>query len=531
MKINIIFVILYLIYSCLKINKMKHYLRFMSQFVILFLALLSTAIASCSRQSDDSISTSTSTLNDVTFSSQIATRVSGVNFELGDIISVTALLDGVVCNDGVGYEYDGSLFSSANPIELEESQSLTYIASYPPQQGVDRVFSFSVEQDQSSADSYESSDLLMAIESSSSLEPCLNFKHIMSSIVVYIDVTNSDGDDIALDSFVMNAVAEATVECDIESGDVTVESASSSCASIEPLYTNGGYLSVFAPQFVEKGHVMATAVVDGVEYNWIMEQDIELESGKQYNYQWQLTIGDDVDSSIVDLDSMIDPWEGVDITPVDDPQLLDIALFSSMSLSGDATMSSTGSSYGDVSYAFDGVNPLLDFDSSFDANGVLTDSGSSGKCITIDLGAEYILTNFTFWQRRWSYIYSIYNIKSFRLWGADSAASYDGVTIRSDYQEVDGGGFADFDAMGDKWVELLYVSEVEQPSTDIATASDYGGEYADGVLTCCEVAALAGHSYAIEAQSSVRYLRIEFIETWGSGYSIYMLSEIALMGR
>ncbi len=497
------------------LDSMKHNLHFV--FIICIL------LSSCRRNSESSTTSQDEFLTQyVTFSSTISSRVSGGSFDVGDEIHVTSFNEGELHTEDADYIYQGDLtFTSATPIEISENQSLTYIASYPPQVDVDSSFDFTVSSDQSSQSGYVQSDLLIAVESSMSTSPTLDFDHTMSHLVVKPDFKYSDGATPAISDFRVYGKRAVKVECSVSTHQVSVETTSQISEAIVPYNSLGEYMTILAPSEIYQGDLMATVEIDGELFEWRMSESISFESNKQYSYTWSVEIYEDGSStSSVDYQSNIGAWDDTDIST--DSQgdesialqsvLLDKSNFSSLSLAGDATYLE-GSGYGNICYAFDGINELLNYNTDTTCNGALA-SSSTGKTMSFDLGGDYVLTNYTFWQRLWDKIYDQHNIKSFRLWGASSAASEDGgLTLSADYQLTTSAGVPDFTSMGDKWEELVYESAMSAPTT---TAEQ-------------ESAALQGHSYTITSGTTVRYLRLELLGTWSNG-TTYYLSEIDLSG-
>ncbi|MFR9649830.1 MAG: fimbrillin family protein [Rikenellaceae bacterium] len=480
---------------------------------------LCAVITSC-RKSSSSEST-----GEVSFIPEITTRATELYFETGDNINVTSFNSGAIHSENIGYTYNSSsIFTSTSPIEKSSSQTLTYIASYPVQSSMED-FSFLANTDQSASASFVESDLMMAIETSSSDTPTLGFAHVMTKMSVSLNIVNNSGSDVSITDMVFYAKRGSNVTCDVSSETISVVSNSASTVEITPQQESSNvYQAVISPQTISSGDLMATMKVNGSSYQWNMSQGMEFKSGKHYSYTWDITISSDGSSdSAVDLNSDITPWDYVDISSSGSSsdsgsaETLDKSNFAEMYLSGDATAFPVAANldYGYVKYAFDGVNELLDYDTDNETNGLLVMQGTE-KCSTIDLGAEYVLTEYKFWQRRWDKIYDNYNIRSFRLWGATASASEDdGATILSDYQVITDTGYPDFTTMGDKWIELVYEDGLTKPST----------------TELQEAAALEGHSYTITEQTAVRYIRIEYLKQWDTtGQDYYQIGELDFKG-
>ncbi len=234
---------------------------------------------------------------EVVFTSSIndQSRVSSNVFESGDEIYVTALEDSASFATKVAYSYNGSIFTSNDPIVYSsESQQLSFRAVYPAVSNYAESFSFTILADQSSGDNYEMSDLLTAsVAATSSVCPDLQFNHKMSNIIINITSSGKSGG-------VMEVEAKNAVSCNVVDDSYV---ASGSAVTITPAASgSAGYTMLVAPQTISAGEIFATYVVDAITYTWTLDANTTFLSGYKYTYNWNL-----VDREVT-LDSVINDW-------------------------------------------------------------------------------------------------------------------------------------------------------------------------------------------------------------------------------
>ncbi len=234
---------------------------------------------------------------EVVFTSSISeqSRATSSVFESGDDIYVTALEGATAHATKVLYSYNGSIFTSNDPIVYDdESQLLSYRAVYPAVSDYADSFSFSILADQSSGDNYEMSDLLIANASAtSSICPELEFYHKMANVVINITTSGKSGGAMEIE-------AKNTATCDVVGGTYV---ASGSDVTITPAASgSAGYTAIVAPQTIAANSLIATYVVGGITYTWKADANITLLSGYKYTYNWNLTDRE------VTLDSVINNW-------------------------------------------------------------------------------------------------------------------------------------------------------------------------------------------------------------------------------
>ncbi len=234
----------------------------------------------------------------ISFTSSIAhaTRVTSDAFDVGDIIYVTALDGAETYANKVPYIYYGEKFESSTPISYESgSQQLSFQAVYPAVEEFADNFTFEVLADQSSAENYEMSDLLISTqEQTSDSSPALVFNHVLSGIV--INITNSELEGGELKIFANN---ETTIDLSNQTYTATESS-----AELTPLQIGDmSYKVVVAPQTIKAGAAVASYSIDGKIYTWSANTNIELASGYNNTFSWNIT-DDDItfDSSTLEWD-------------------------------------------------------------------------------------------------------------------------------------------------------------------------------------------------------------------------------------
>lgn len=257
--------------------------------------------ASCEATAEDpnTGNNETPTLQELSFTTTInsLTKATDTNFESGDVIAVTAYdASGNLVSDAVQYTYNGSLFMSTSPIVYSDDDAVySFYSVYPTVSSLQSTVTFSAQTNQAADGAYEASDMLYASIASSDAIPQLSFYHKMSSIVVNI-VSDDSG------SVVFNA--KVGLSCDVKSGST---SATGSSVEITPA-SNGtaSYKVIIAPQTVASGTTFATYTVGSLTYDWVLDANFEIESGKQYVFNWSLADRE------VTLDSVINGWDVVD---------------------------------------------------------------------------------------------------------------------------------------------------------------------------------------------------------------------------
>ncbi len=269
---------------------------------IIFLLSTIAIFASCGKSTDlqDDIVTPdpAPTTTELMFSTSInaVTKVTDTAFESGDVVSVTAYdATGSLVKDAAQYKSNGSLFSSDDPIVYStDDATYSFYAIYPAVSSLLTSLDFYALEDQSVAGAFVASDMLFASLSSSDAIPQLSFYHKMSSIVINI-VGDASG------AAVFNA--KTGLRYGVKTGSVTTLGSST---AVTPA-SNGtaSFKVILAPQTVASGVTLATYTVGGLVYDWVLDADFEMTSGKQYEFNWSLADRE------VTLVSVINGWDVV----------------------------------------------------------------------------------------------------------------------------------------------------------------------------------------------------------------------------
>ncbi len=239
--------------------------------------------ASCSEQPTETIENVDGSA--ITFMGSISNSTrfdeSTSKFESGDEISVSAFDGTTRYANNVTYLHDGDTFGSSSPISYYDTdQKLSFLATYPTVESLDKEFMFEVQTDQSTGDNYELSDLLLATQSeTSALCPTLTFRHAMSKL--YIDVPYS-----SMTGGVMTVYARGGVLIDIDSDSYTTQGTGKILTPMSDGST--GYKVIIAPQTIYAGEVLATYEFNGTTYAWKANDKLIFESGIAYTFSWDI---------------------------------------------------------------------------------------------------------------------------------------------------------------------------------------------------------------------------------------------------
>ncbi len=223
----------------------------------------------------------------VTFSSSIkSTRASGSWFENGDKISVSAYSGTEVAASNVEYTYNSeSIFSSAEPIKYTK-EDLSFKAVYPYVDSFGDQFSFSVNADQSTHESYTKSDMMLAsVEATSEQTPNLVFTHSLSRIVV-----NFKESDESLEGAKLSISALGEVDCDLTAETIVAKGDAYEITACE--IEEGQYKVVIAPQTLAASSNIFTISVGENDYSWGLAVDSDIKVGVNYTCNLQLKDGE-----------------------------------------------------------------------------------------------------------------------------------------------------------------------------------------------------------------------------------------------
>ncbi len=245
---------------------------------------------------DDAVDDTTTSVKELSFTTSIneLTKVTDTNFELNEVIAVTAYdASGILVKDAAQYTYNGSLFMSDSPIVYDaDDVTYSFYAVYPSVSSMQTSLDFYAMVDQSVDGAFAASDMLFASVSSSDTIPNLSFDHKMSSIAITIV-----GDDSG--SITFNA--KTGLRYGVKTGSVSTLGESS---TVTPA-SNGtaSYKVILAPQTISTGVVFAIYTVGSLTYDWELDADFEMVSGKQYVFNWNLA------NREVSLNSVINGWD------------------------------------------------------------------------------------------------------------------------------------------------------------------------------------------------------------------------------
>lgn len=267
---------------------------------------------------------------------------------------------------------------------------------------------------------------------------------------------------------------------------------------------------------------------------------------------------EDIDEYISDLGlNKLDSKPTVTGTAVSDElvyETIDLSSPTVITTAGDASFRS--STYGnDLSYIFNGIHVGTNNDwttsQTVSASGVMFGANGSnvspiGQSFTIDLGADYYLSEVTMWQKVWARIYGGNDLSAFKVWGASSDAVTNG-SINTDWNTAAStnpcyvdenttsfvtGTALDFESMSDKWT-LMFDCTMSDPGTSLSDTY-YEIDGTNTQLTYRQAQALEGHSFDVVAAAEevkVRYISVQIISAFGNVNQTYIdLGELEFEG-
>ncbi len=272
--------------------------------VILYISALAILCGSCSQREvskEESVEAAAVSLDPM-----IQSRMVDDSFEVGDQIALTiSMSDNTLYAENSLMSYDGDIFSGSLLWYDEMQESSTLTAYFPYVEGASLPTSFTIEADQSSADSYAASDLMIAQRSGvfpSSSSTLMTFNHIFCSMVVSVDNRSDQG----VESLSIGGTLP-TADLNILDCSVEVDSASQS-VDIETLaLSDGSFNAIFVPQSAALTFKVTledgTIINDEVSYQ-------EFEQGMQYAASILILDG----GISVTISSAIEQWgDGGDI--------------------------------------------------------------------------------------------------------------------------------------------------------------------------------------------------------------------------
>lgn len=241
------------------------------------------------------------------------TRATDTQFEAGDRIGVFAVKASADDNrailankggnyaDNVVYSYSGGKFTATNGIEIPGDAKLFYTAVYPYTSTAANVFTFDVNENQSTAAAYTASDLCTAsTEATDAKEVELKFSHRLSKIIINLTGDGWTGNNISVK--MRNVIATASIDLN----SVTFVGAGSKKDIVCAPNGTRSYKVIVPPQVVGRGEKIVTVTMNGVEYSLDTQSELEWRSGKSYEYT--LGLEKPNDTELVFFTGDINPW-------------------------------------------------------------------------------------------------------------------------------------------------------------------------------------------------------------------------------
>ena len=243
-----------------------------------------------------------------------ATRATETAFENSDKVGVyvtaadAALqLGGNEVNNAL-FTYNGSSWTASRKVYWNNGKHNVF-AYYPYSETVNDVedYSFSVQEDQSTAKNYTLSDFLWASATnvSASASPVkMQFAHKLSCVVVKLKKGDNFEGNIPNDAevYIYSTVAKATVN--LSTGDVAKDNyaGTSSIRCLKKSRTE--YIACVVPQNITSRRPLVEVIVNGVSY--LMEGKISLKPG--YRHTLTVTLDKNPEKVKIDIGGEIGNW-------------------------------------------------------------------------------------------------------------------------------------------------------------------------------------------------------------------------------
>ena len=243
-----------------------------------------------------------------------ATRATETAFENSDKVGVyvtaadAALqLGGNEVNNEL-FTYNGSSWTASRKVYWNNGKHNVF-AYYPYSETVNDVedYSFSVQEDQSTAKNYTLSDFLWASATnvSASASPVkMQFAHKLSCVVVKLKKGDNFEGNIPNDAevYIYSTVAKATVN--LSTGDVAKDNyaGTSSIRCLKKSRTE--YIACVVPQNITSRRPLVEVIVSGVSY--LMEGKISLKPG--YRHTLTVTLDKNPEKVKIDIGGEIGNW-------------------------------------------------------------------------------------------------------------------------------------------------------------------------------------------------------------------------------
>lgn len=202
------------------------------------------------------------------------TKATDTAFEENDEIGLYMFKEGAAYAENHKYTYVGSALTTATDIAwYEEEDVVADITAYYPYSENAYNGEFTVNADQSSAELYKASDLLLASAQSAPTKNTvvLPFKHALSKVVVSFD--NQLNEEIA-NVYFTDLLGKVTINVN----DATVE-ATGSTGTIKALKSGENtWQLIVAPQTASPKLAVTTA--SGKQYTFVLEEEVTFTAGK-----------------------------------------------------------------------------------------------------------------------------------------------------------------------------------------------------------------------------------------------------------
>lgn len=239
-----------------------------------------------------------------------ASRISDTKFETGDAISVWAMqskdgnpqdLDIYNCfASNRRYVYGDTRFKADTPIEKKDDDRLNYYAAYPYSSSYTAAFTFKVNEDQTTKNGYDTSDLCVAKTgalTSSTVD--LTFCHAMSQVVIDISPEMGTVTGITL----QNVFIRATIDLNAW----TINSTDTGIRGSVKMNQTGmrSFRAIIAPCQLPKGTRFAVINTTNGTYTYDLEVDTKFENGCSTLYQLSPAADEE---SAVSIGGIIAPW-------------------------------------------------------------------------------------------------------------------------------------------------------------------------------------------------------------------------------
>ncbi len=270
---------------------------------IILSALASIVMLSCSNSEKEDFREPANN-NQITFKAKISgpTRATDTEFELGDKISVFATEgESIGTNNyaqNVQYTYNYGYFTTYGQLSYRtEDSQLNFYAIYPYDSYTTPNFTHEVNLDQSTHESYTTSDLMTATAIGKNQQIVdLIFNHRLSKIIINI---TSDDMPVGNQSLIFKDVYYTT-DIDLASNTFDHSGYTSDIKACQ----NGtnSFKAILPPQIINKGDKFLEITIGNNTYTVEAERDMIFNSGVEYSYTFELK-----DNNIV-FASLINPW-------------------------------------------------------------------------------------------------------------------------------------------------------------------------------------------------------------------------------